>query len=66
MVDTCPMTEGRYRLLMSIDERLSDDNFPQTIIDTLADSFLKRFDEIGSHRESWRNLVRDTDGPLET
>ena len=37
MVDTCPMTEGRARMLMVIDDRLTDSNFPDTIIATLIE-----------------------------
>ena len=35
MVDTCPLTEGRARILMSIDDALTDSDFPETIIDAL-------------------------------
>ena len=37
MVDTCPMTEGRARMLMAIDDRLTDSDFPDTIIDALIE-----------------------------
>ena len=35
MVDTCPLTDNRLQILLSIDERLTDPNFPETIIDAL-------------------------------
>lgn len=35
MVDTCPLTEDRARMLMSIDAALTDSDFPETIIDAL-------------------------------
>jgi hypothetical protein len=35
MVDTCPLTEGRARILMSIDDALTDSDFPETILDAL-------------------------------
>ncbi len=54
MVDTCPMTEGRARVLMSIDEMLTDSDFPGTIIDTLLED-MKPFEE--TRPENIQNAV---------
>ena len=63
MEDTYPLTESGHELLLEIDKKLNDPNFPDLIdiaINISEEEFLNRFKEIGSHKESWNKLLKFT------
>ena len=63
MEDTYPLTDSGFKLLQEIDNKLNNPNFPDLTdiaINITKEEFLKKFKEIGSHKESWNKLLKNT------